>query len=163
MSVQIGAVEILLTPFRLLLAPWLLLSFMARTLNQSWHTWKQQREITRERAFNYGGTFNPREGLADHNFQRYFQELDSDQYTKIIEKNIFQSLVDFLDDHGIDTSELVERQTAILNNGVYVTGAATVNTDKPGRRQEGKSNERGWRHGSNEISSLCVIRKGPDT
>ena len=29
-SVQIGAVEILLTPFRLLLAPWLLLSFMAR-------------------------------------------------------------------------------------------------------------------------------------
>ena len=126
-SVQMGAVEILLTPFRLLLAPWLLLSFMARPLNQFWHTWKQQREITREGAFNYGAIFSPREALADRNFQRYFQQLDSAQYTKIVEKNIFQSLVDFLDDHGIDTSELVERQTTILNNGVYVTGSATIN------------------------------------
>jgi hypothetical protein len=126
-TVQIGAAEILLTPFRLLLAPWLLLFFMARPLNQFWHTWKQRREITRERAFNYGTVFSPREVLADRKFQRYFQQLDSDQYTKIVEKNIFQSLVDFLDDHGIDTGELVERQTTILNNGVYVTEGATVN------------------------------------
>jgi hypothetical protein len=126
-SVRIGAVELLLTPLRLLLAPWLLLSFIARPVNQFWQTWKQQREITRERAFNYGATFSPRQALADDNFQRYFQQLDSDHYIKIIEKNIFQSLVDFLDDHGIDTSELDERQTTILNNGVYVTGSATVN------------------------------------
>ena len=126
-SLQIGAVEILLTPFRLLLAPWLLLFFMARPLGQFWHTWKQQREITRVRAFNYGTVFSPREVLADRKFQRYFQKLDSDQYTKIVEKNIFQSLVDFLDDHGIDTGELVQRQTTILNNGIYVTGDATVN------------------------------------
>jgi hypothetical protein len=28
----------------------------------------------------------------------------------------------FLDAHGIDTSDLEERQTAVLNNGVIVTG-----------------------------------------
>jgi hypothetical protein len=127
--VRIGAVQILLTPLRLVAAPWLLLYFMARPWQQFWRTWSHQREITRERSFNYGTVFSPRQAVADPKFQRYFQELDSDQYNKIIEKNILQSLVEFLDDHGIDTTELVERQTTILNNGVYVTGGGTVNAE----------------------------------
>ena len=45
---------------------------------------------------------------------------------KIIQKIIFRSMVDFLDDHGVDTHELAERQTTIQNNGVLVTGSATV-------------------------------------
>jgi len=31
-------------------------------------------------------------------------------------------LVEFLDDHNIDTSDLKERQTTILNSGVIVQG-----------------------------------------
>jgi hypothetical protein len=126
-AVRVGAVQIVLTPFRLLVAPFLLLYAMARPWQQFWRTWSHQREITKERSFNYGNAFNPRQAVSDANFQRYFQELDSDQYTKIIEKSILRSLVKFLDDHGIDTTELEERQTTILNNGVYVSGAGTVN------------------------------------
>ena len=60
---------------------------------------------------------------------------------KIVEDNVFQAMVDFLDEHGIDTSRLVERQTTIQNNGVFVSGNATVNATNiaAGKKAEAKS------------------------
>jgi hypothetical protein len=148
--VSIGAIQILLTPVRLLAAPWLLLYFMARPWQQFWRTWSHQREITRERAFNYGNSFNPRVKLGDRKFQRYFQQRDTDQYIKIVEKNILRSLIDFLDDHGIDTADLVERQTTILNNGVYVTGDATLNATNIAAGKKAKATTKS---GNKEVKS----------
>ncbi len=37
-------------------------------------------------------------------YQRYFQQLDHDWYTKVIDKRLFQSLTEFLESKGIDTA-----------------------------------------------------------
>jgi hypothetical protein len=60
---------------------------------------------------------------------------------KIVQDSVFESMVDFLDEHGIDTSRLVERQTTIQNNGVFVSGSATVNATNiaAGKKAEAKS------------------------
>jgi hypothetical protein len=138
---RIGGRTLLDAPLRLLVAPLRLLQLIQRPLALRSRWAEQRREIKYEKSFNHGAAYSPRQAVADTNFQRYFQQLDSDQYVKIIEKNIFQSMVDFLDDHGIDTTELVERQTTIQNNGVYVSGSATVNATNiaAGQKAQAKS------------------------
>lgn len=95
---------------------------LSRQLRQA----RQRREISSALRFNYGATSSPREWAADPLYQRYFQQLDKDLYAKVVEKRILQAIIEFLEEKGIDTSELIERQTTILNQGVYVTGG-TVN------------------------------------
>jgi hypothetical protein len=41
---------------------------------------------------------------------------------KIIEREILDAILTFLELHDIDTTELEERGAAVLNNGVIVTG-----------------------------------------
>jgi hypothetical protein len=138
---QIGGRTLLSTPLRLLAAPFRLLQFVRRPFVLRSRRAEQSREIIHEKTFNYGAAYSPRESFADTNFQRYFQQLDFDQYVKIVEDNVFQAMVDFLDEHGIDTSRLVERQTTIQNNGVFVSGNATVNATNiaAGKKAEAKS------------------------
>lgn len=83
---------------------------------------REQREITQDGTFDYGATMGLRETAADTKYHRYFQQLDKEMYAKIAERRVMDALKEFLADHNVDTSELDERQTTILNNGVYVTG-----------------------------------------
>jgi hypothetical protein len=43
-------------------------------------------------------------------------------YAKLLERRVLSLILEFLDDHDVDTSELVERQSIILNSGVMVSG-----------------------------------------
>jgi hypothetical protein len=115
------------TPLRLLLAPVTVVRAVGAPLSRSLRLARQRREITQALRFNYGSSVSPRERAADTHFQRYFQQLDRDMHLKVVEKAVLEAIVSFLDDHGVDTSELRQRQTTILNNGVFVTGGATVN------------------------------------
>jgi len=57
----------------------------------------------------------------------YFQELDIDKHHKIIERQALAAIVEFLDDHGIDSAELRTRQETILNDySVKVIGSDNV-------------------------------------
>jgi hypothetical protein len=87
---------------------------------------RQEREILTALRFDYGAPASPRELVSDQYFQRYFQKLDHAWYTKVIDKRLFQSLTEFLKSKGIDTAELTQRQTTVLNNGVYVAGGGTI-------------------------------------
>jgi hypothetical protein len=78
------------------------------------------------RVFDYGSLFSIRQAVADTNWQRYFQKLDGEQYTKVVEKRLFNSLADFLIDHDVDASELMSRGETIINNGVMISGRARV-------------------------------------
>jgi hypothetical protein len=138
---QIGGRTLLSAPLRLLAAPFRLLQFLRRPFVLRSRRAEQSREIKHERTFNHGAAYSPRQAVADTNFQRYLQQLDFDQYVKIVQDSVFESMVDFLDEHGIDTSRLVERQTTIQNNGVFVSGSATVNATNiaAGKKAEAKS------------------------
>jgi hypothetical protein len=48
--------------------------------------------------------------------------MDGDLFNKALEREVLDALIVFLDEHGVDTSDLKERQTTILNSGVIVHG-----------------------------------------
>lgn len=87
---------------------------------------REAREITEDRTFNYGALQSLREQAADSRYHRYFQQLDREMYGKLAERRVMDALTRFLEDHGVDTNELVERTTTILNNGIYVTGEGRI-------------------------------------
>ncbi|MDA3642423.1 hypothetical protein LZ318_20985 [Saccharopolyspora indica] len=96
-------------------------------LAQAVKSMRERREITQERTFNYGAAMSLREAAADNRYHRYFQQLDKEMYAKLAERRVMDTLEQFLADHNVDTSDLSERQTTILNNGVYVTGQGKLN------------------------------------
>ena len=102
--------------------PRAMLAPLSRQVQQA----RQRREITSALRFNYGATSSPREMVSDPRYHRYFQQLDKELYSKVVEKRLLQAITTFLDAMGVDTGELVERQTTILNQGVYVTGGTVT-------------------------------------
>jgi len=80
------------------------------------------REIKEDRTFNYGAAMSLREEASDTRYHRYFQQLDREMYAKLAERRVMDALAEFMAEHNIDTGELSERQTVIMNHGVYVTG-----------------------------------------
>jgi hypothetical protein len=55
-------------------------------------------------------------------FHNYFQLLDARKHLKIVERQVFAAVYEFLKDEGIDTSEFEERQNNIINNNVVQVG-----------------------------------------
>jgi len=87
---------------------------------------KLRKEIEEDLLFDYGARQSAREMATGNEWRSYFQKLDKEMLHKIIQQQLIDSLVDFFDDHGIDTSEIKERTMHILNNGVFVSGG-TIN------------------------------------
>jgi len=81
---------------------------------------RDQLRAIKHRSFNYGAPMSIREAAADHRYSRYFQRIDREMYTKVVERRVLDSLIEFLEAHGIDSSDLRDRQTAIYNNGIFV-------------------------------------------
>jgi hypothetical protein len=86
---------------------------------------RQLRQI-RHHQFNYGALMSVREDASDHQYYRYYQMVDGDMHTKVIDRRILESLVGFLGQHDIDTSELRENQSVINNNGIFVGSNASL-------------------------------------
>lgn len=82
----------------------------------------RRREISENPLFNYGSAAGLRESFSSDQFVHYFQKLDGDFYSKVLEREILDAIVTFLDEHNIDTSELKERQSTILNSGIIIHG-----------------------------------------
>ncbi|WP_370092330.1 hypothetical protein [Streptacidiphilus sp. MAP12-20] len=59
-------------------------------------------------------------------YHRYFQILDKEMYTKVVEKRIFDSLVEFLEQKNIDAGELKRRVETIVNNSVSIGDNNTI-------------------------------------
>lgn len=75
-----------------------------------------------------GATTSLRELAQSRQYRRYFQQLDQEMTSKIVERQLLDTITEFLRDRNIDTFEVEERQTAILNNGLIVSGG-TVNAE----------------------------------
>jgi hypothetical protein len=88
----------------------------------------RRRQIEDNPLFDYGSTSNVRSLLAGDRYVHYFQLSDKDLYDKTLDREILDALVSFLDVHNVDTSDLKERQSTILNSGVLVQGG-NVNAD----------------------------------
>ena len=118
------------TAFIWLVWPFYMLDLMLHPL----HHWQHEREVRRmireNPAFNHGASTSLRESACISNFyRRYFQKLDKEMYMKTLESQILNCAVEFLDAHNVDTSDLKEAQTRIINSGIIVTGGSSVDAN----------------------------------
>ncbi len=81
---------------------------------------RRRRQIRRSPLYNYGTDRALRQQLSSDRFVHYFQKLDDDFYGKVLERTVLDEIVSFLDERDIDTSDIKERQTTILNSGIIV-------------------------------------------
>ncbi|WP_196223871.1 hypothetical protein, partial [Nocardia seriolae] len=98
------------------------------------HCWRKdrwERRVIRELSrFHHGALFSPREAAAngDSNgvtYHRYFQSLDEQMVMKIVDKRIFNTLIEFLASKNIDPDELKRRSEQIINASISVGGNLT--------------------------------------
>lgn len=72
--------------------------------------------------FNYGTSLSVRELFADARYHNYYQWIDATKHLKIVERHLLEAIAVFLEEHRVDTAELRNRQTTILNQGIIQTG-----------------------------------------
>ena len=81
-----------------------------------------RKAMERNPRFNYGAYTSIRELGMGNYYRVYFQELDRERHVKTVVQCVIDAIVEFLDAHDINTSDLQDRRSAVLNNGVIVTG-----------------------------------------
>ena len=111
-------------PFYCIYALFFLLGKCTQALNKLFGSEdrKVRNEIRENPLFNYGVDKSLRTTFSSGEYHHYFQKLDTDFYGKVLEREILDSIVCFLDEHHIDTSEIKERKSTILNSGIIVQG-----------------------------------------
>jgi hypothetical protein len=92
------------------------------------------------RGFDYGARIGIRELGAEPQMRFLTQTQDVVKYKKLIERRVIASVLDFLDDRGIDTAEYRARAASVINGGVHNWSEATYNGPVAGRDvvQEGQ-------------------------
>ena len=81
-----------------------------------------QRPLQQAR-FDYGAKISARELAAEPDFDTFMQALDADKYTRLIERRINETVLDYLvNECGVDVSAYREQLLAIVNSGVIITG-----------------------------------------
>jgi hypothetical protein len=116
--VQSAILAPLLMPFAVL-TTWRTLS---RPMSLMFEHRRHSKEVMDNPLHNYGAVQSIRELGTNNSWRVYFQKLDKEMHSKVIQQQMLDVLISFLDDHGIDTSEIKDRGTQILNNGVIVSG-----------------------------------------
>ncbi|OAL11378.1 hypothetical protein A4V12_31285 [Streptomyces noursei] len=114
------------TPYLLLRAPFAVRDDLFAPLSEGREQRRQERRI-RVRSFNYGAEFSLREAASSGLYYRHFQEIDEELYSKTVEHRVLDSLVQFMEDHNIDTHELIQRQTTIYNTGLFAGRDISIN------------------------------------
>jgi hypothetical protein len=69
---------------------------------------------------DYGAAQSIRQRAADRSFGHFFQKMDRSSIEATIRGAIVRGYVDYLDDCGLDTSELREQRNMILNQGIMI-------------------------------------------
>jgi hypothetical protein len=103
-------------------APFRISRLLLRT-GLGWHTERAAlRQIRTDPEYNFGAMTSVRELAQARHYRRYFQQVDRDLSTKFIDRQVLDTIVDFLESHNIDTSQFQDQRSMILNNGLLVSG-----------------------------------------
>lgn len=97
-----------------------------RAIRLSWRERKLDRDFSpSERLFaDFGTQFSVREHGTAAEFGSYIRELDVDKYTRIIERLLLDTVIDFLEEKGVDISAFKASADTIINN--VVNNAGTI-------------------------------------
>ena len=81
-----------------------------------------RRSIVQQPDYDFGATIGLRKQMSDINALSYFQDSDRKMAETAFTGRILRSFIDALDKCNIDTSELREQRTTLLNQGIIVQG-----------------------------------------
>jgi hypothetical protein len=81
-----------------------------------------RKKINTDPTYSYGFEESLRSEISSRNYFHYYQKMDKEMYEKMCDRQILNAVVDFLDSRDIDTSDIKERQSSILNTGIIVNG-----------------------------------------
>ena len=81
---------------------------------------------------NVGARISVRELGASSAMHTYIQELDETKYTKIIERLLTDTVLDFLVSKGVDTSAYRASVSVAINNGTVIAGETISNVNLGG-------------------------------
>lgn len=115
-------VSLVTGPFLALLAPFKLWALVMHQLGKRGARRQRRREIRHDPLYNYGALQSIRELGAANKWRVYFQKLDREMHSKVLQQQLLDVMVRFLDAHNVDTSQIKDRGSHILNNGVIVSG-----------------------------------------
>ncbi len=75
------------------------------------------------RYYDYGARFSVRELAAQRPTEKFMQVLDAGKYTKLLDRAVTDSIIEFLDEHGVDVSEFQQAaNTVSIRNATFVGG-----------------------------------------
>jgi hypothetical protein len=80
---------------------------------------RARRAIQDNLSFDYGARTSLRE-KASGDYRQHFQYLDKEMSIKIIERQLLESLVEFLESRDIDPSDCKKRHDTLLNNTLII-------------------------------------------
>jgi hypothetical protein len=81
---------------------------------------RQRRAIRKSAAFNYGAVGGIRAAVAAEHRDRLFAYEDEERAVKSIRKEVLKVVIQYVGDHGIDTSELERQQTQIFRQTINI-------------------------------------------
>jgi len=100
-----------------------------RTWGSLWRMgtrWNLERSIKHhiddDPEYNYGARTSLRELAQSDHYRKYFQRLDYSLNAKLIDRQLLDTIMTFLDEHDIDISQFEEQRTTILNEGLLISG-----------------------------------------
>jgi hypothetical protein len=73
-------------------------------------------------VYDYGSRKSIRERGSAKSYTTYLQKLDSQKYSKFVERRMNEAVLDYLTAAGVDASEYRERVRVVQNSGVIITG-----------------------------------------
>lgn len=78
------------------------------------------------RELDFGARVGVRDLAMSDSWRNSLLENDFTKYSGIIERRVIAATLDFLDQHGVDTTEFRQRTVSILNKGILHTGAGDI-------------------------------------
>ncbi len=91
---------------------------MLKPVNRALEASNATRQVAGDPFFDHGATITALDRVRSTKYRRYFQLLDKEMYDKVLERTVLDSIVEVLEQHGIDTAEFAERSATIINNGI---------------------------------------------
>jgi hypothetical protein len=94
---------------------------MQATRRRERRAYRDEAEAAREYLYgDVGSRMSVREAGSSADFMSYIQELDAEKYTKLAERLINDTVLDYLAGKGIDTSAYAASAATIVNGTVFV-------------------------------------------
>jgi hypothetical protein len=85
--------------------------------------WVEDWLLSENPGFDYGAERSLREiACEQYLYRRYGQRADAEMHLKLLDQTLLNKVIEFLDEHNVDTSDLKERGNTILNSGVILSG-----------------------------------------